>query len=90
MRHRRAGTNRTRRNASTAVHVRNDALDRFSVPRGFDPLSRIRGDKCGAGDDVLRVLQNGYPARPPGPPSRRVQRCTCNGGTRSRYDDQSV
>lgn len=74
MRHRRAGTNRTRRNASTAVHVRDDALDRScGTPRGFDPLSRTHGDKCGAGDDALRVLQNGQPARP-GVPRRRVQR----------------
>lgn len=74
MRHRRAGTNRTRRNVSTAVHVRNDALDRHSVPRRSDPLKRIRGDKCGAGDDAVRVLQNARPAPPGGPPPRRLQR----------------
>lgn len=58
MRHRRAGTNRTRPYSSTTVHVYNDALDRSCETRGFDPPSRTHGDKCGAGDDVLRVLQN--------------------------------
>lgn len=71
MRHRRAGTNRTRRNASTPVHVRNDALDRSSGTRGFDPPARTHGDKCRTGDDALRVLQNGHPARP-GVPRRHV------------------
>lgn len=61
MRHRRAGTNRTRPYVSTTVHVRNDALDRSCETRGYDPLSRTHGDKCGAGDDVLRVLQNVHP-----------------------------
>lgn len=62
MRHRRAGTNRTRPYASTTVHVCNDALDCSCETRGYDHPSRIHGDKCGAGDDVLRVLQNDDPA----------------------------
>lgn len=72
MRHRRAGTNRTRPNAWTAVHVRKDALDRSSGIPGLDPLSRIHGDKCSAGDDALRVHQNGHLAGS-ALPRRRVQ-----------------
>lgn len=75
MRHRRAGTNRTRRIVSTAVHVRNDKLDRSCGTRGYDPGPRTLGDKCATGDDALRVLQNGHPAAaPPGVHRRRVQR----------------
>lgn len=77
MRHRRTGTNRTRLDVPTTVHVRNDVLRRPCAgnTERLDSSSRTRGDKCGtAANDADRVLQNDRLLLSP-TPLQRSTRC---------------